>query len=291
MSFLFQEINNDPKEREKPKPDPDITITYCSNGCQGACACPALNCDHTTLTNNVPSLTLPPPPAPEDIPPSDPLPEIPRSETNLRQRTRNKGPALNLKEKVLNRQPADAGNESSKNEGKRSEGNKSKGGPRRSSHIAKKLAKERRKSEVQGSGSDHRELKIVTWVTRRSSNKELSKDGSKIEINKAGADKDSKKEESSKRVNKVKQEDKGESTKEINKTGSTKTTGNSQSENKDGSTKEVSVGRSKGVKTNDETRIDNVNTRQRRRDSLKLLRGMINFRKTSSDVGKIHTLE
>lgn len=298
MLFLLQEINNEPKERQKPKPDPDITIKYCSNGCQGACACPALNYDQMTLTNNVTSLTLPPLPAPEDFPPSHPLPKIPRSEnpSNLRQRTRNKGSALSLKEKVVNRQPADPGNESSKNERKGSEGNKSKGDPPRSSRIAKKQAKERGESTVAERGSEHRELKIVSWVKRGSINKQLSKDRSKIEINKAGADKDSKKEESPKRVNKVKQEDKGESTKQVNKTGSTKTTGNRKSANKEGSSKELNksqskkqvnrVERSKGVKKNDETSIDNVSTRQSRRDSLKLLRGMISFRKTSSDGGK-----
>ena len=298
MLFLLQEISNEPKERQKPKPDPDITIKYCSNGCQGACACPALKYDQMTLTNNVTSLTLPPLPAPEDIPPSDPLPKIPRSEnqSNLRQRTRNKGSALSLRERVVNRQPADPGNESSKNERKGSEGNKSKGDPRRSSRIAKKQAKERGESKVAESGSEHRELKIVSWVKRGSTNKQLTKDRSKIGINKAGADKDSKKEESPKRVNKVKQEDKGESTKQVNKTGSTKTTGNSKSANKEGSSKELNksqskkqvnrVERSKGVKKNDETSIDNVSIKQSRRDSLKLLRGIITFRKTSSDEGK-----
>ena len=222
--------------------------TYCNNGCQGACACPALDFQSTLSTSepaeSVPS-ALAQTPSTDDGPPTDPLPEIPEfeSQSSLPRRGSSKNPLQFIKDKFAKHDSLEAGSETN---GSERGGSKNQGGKRKWSLFD-------RKNSV--------------------SEKEMHprKDESNKEVKKGGSNKDGS----------IKEVSKGGSHKEVNNRSSTEVSngGSNKEVSTDGSNKEVSGSES-------------VGQQKRHKESLKLLKEMMSFKKTSStDMKKIHTAE
>ena len=222
--------------------------TYCNNGCQGACACPALDFQ-ITLPISEPDESVPialaQTPSTDDGPPTDPIPEIPEfeSQSRLPRRGSSKNPLQFIKDKFVKHDSLEAGSETN---GSERRGSKHQGGWRKWSLFE-------RKNSV--------------------SDKEMhpSKDESNKEVKRSGSYKDGS----------IKEVSKGGSNKEVNNRSSTEVSygGSSKEVSTDGSNKEVSGSES-------------VGHQKRHKESLKLLKGMMSFKKTSStDMKKIHPAE
>ena len=248
--YCSQEVVNDHTSAKTIQEEP--VTTYCKNGCQGACACPVLDFQRT-LTSSEPVLRFPVSsqpevsthlPPPEDIPPTDPLPEIPKeSQSSLHRKSSHKNALQTLKEKFVKRDSLDAGSER--------RGSGSQGRQRRRSLFGKKTSISG--SELEGNESRNEiaseQLRSADWARRGSRRRKSSK-----QVNKRGSNKEINKDRRSKEVNKR------------------------------GSNKEVD--------RIDKIRSENVGKQESKTGSLKLLRGMMSFKRTtSSHKQKIHAAE
>lgn len=231
--------------------------TYCNNGCQGACACPALDFQ-STLPTSEPAVSVPSAlaqtPSTDDGPPTDPLPEIPEfeSQSSLPRRGSSKNPLQFIKDKFAKHDSLEVGTETN---GSERRGSKTQGGKRKWSLFD-------RKDSV--------------------SEKEMHprKDESNKEVKQGGGNKDGS----------IKEVSKGGSHEDVNNRSSTEVSngGRNKEVSTDGSNQEVSQARSNAEVSGSES----VGQQKKRKESLKLLKGMMSFKKTiSNDMKKIHTAE
>lgn len=165
--------------------------------------------------------------------------------------------------------------------------------------ISESSENERRGSQVggsgTGSGSEHRGFKLADWGRRGSSasNKQVNRTGSNKQVNQAGSNKQVNKEGSYKEVNNGgsrKQVNKAGSNKEVRKGGSKKQVNEGRSDKevtKGGSNKQVNKGGgNKEVASIDKIKSEAVTPQHSRKDSLKLLKGIMSFKKTASRDGE-----
>ena len=247
FSFSFsQEIIDDPSSRKTVEEEP--VTTYCNNGCQGACACPALDFQ-STLPTSEPAVSAPSAliqnPSTDDGPPTDPLPEIPNfeSQSSLPRKGSSKNPLQFIKDKFSRHDSLDARTEASGNERR---GSKNQGGRRRWSLLGRRNSGSEKEMHL-------RKDETNKEVTKGESKKDVNKDGSTKEVNKGGSNEEVKN---------------GGSNMEVN------TDGGNKEVSKDGSNAEMS-----GI---DDIRSESVHHAQRCKDSLRLLKGMMNFKRTNS---------
>ena len=221
--------------------------TYCNNGCQGACACPAIDFQ-MTLTTSEPALrehsVLTPPPPPEDVLPTNPLPEIPKPESlsSIRQRRSSKNTLQHLVDKFVKRDIWDDESDNQRKGTKESKRKRSFFGRKTSvSENALHAKKEQSNGQVRKGGSNKQ-------VSTSRNNKKVNQSGRNQEVRENGG---------------IQEVSKGGSSQEVSEGGSNQET-------------------SRTDKNNSEIVIQ----QQRSKDSLKVLRGMMSFKKTASATGE-----
>lgn len=239
----FQEVFEDPPSNKTVEEEP--MTTYCNNGCQGACACPAIDFQ-ITLTSSETGLRehsiLTPPPPPENVPHTNPLPEIPKpeSQSSIRQRRLSKNTLQLLVDKFVKRDILDDESENQRR------GTKSQESKRKRSFFGRKTSscenalhekKEQSNRQLRKGGSSKQ-------VSTSRNNKKVNQGGRRPEVRENGG------------------------IQEVSKGG----------RNQGGCSQEINI--------TDKSRREIVIQQQKSKDSLKVLRGMMSFKKTASANGE-----